>query len=222
MIISCHIPKTAGTSFRYALEASFGNRLYLDYGDRVGWSGDQAETWRRGRGLPEAIKSDSIEVIHGHFYLKKYLDIDRDTAMVTFLREPIDRVISNYRFLYENPQIDHPLVKEFHQELPTLLEWANLPQARDLQSKVLNGCHIEKLAFVGITERYRESLLRFDSLFNTDLANLDTGEFHNKSTNSLIVSKRERNQIAMLNRADHDLYATALSLFHSIRPPHQP
>jgi hypothetical protein len=33
MIVSIHVPKTAGTSFRFRLEAAFGARLPCDYGD---------------------------------------------------------------------------------------------------------------------------------------------------------------------------------------------
>lgn len=216
MIISCHIPKTAGTTFCKLLTARYRDCLVLDYGDRVGWTGPQAEAWRSSRPLPDGIQADNVKIVHGHFYLSKYLHIFPDAHVVAFVRNPVDRVISNYRYLACHAELNHPLVAEFHRRSPTLLEWAEWSWARDLQSKILKGCSIEAMALLGITERFHESLERFDAVFRSNLAELDIGERHNHSTGSKDVSDDVRTTIAALNPADSLLYQQALVHFESM------
>ena len=47
-IVSVHIPKTAGWSFRTGLLSAFGERLLLDYSDRP-LDGTPSARWRRLR-----------------------------------------------------------------------------------------------------------------------------------------------------------------------------
>ena len=209
------MPKTAGTSFGRVLAEYFGERLFLDYGDRIGWTGVEADAWRRYRTIPEKVLSGSVAIVHGHFYLEKYIRLFPDAVTVAFVREPVSRVISNYRFLAVNPQIDHPLVAEFHGASPTLLEWAAWPWARNVQSMLLGGRGIEDMDFVGITERYDESLKQFDALVNSNLAGVETGDIHNQAEGTLNVSEADRGKIAALNRADMCLYARASNIFEA-------
>lgn len=120
MIVSCHVPKTAGTSFGELLVKNFGDRVLLDYGDRVGWDTDEGIAWRESRNLLNKPLPSKVHCVHGHFYLSKYLSLQPNLRVVTFVRDPVERVISNFRFLRSHPKIRHPLVAAFHEANPTL------------------------------------------------------------------------------------------------------
>lgn len=214
MIVSCHIPKTAGTSFGRALKREFGDAAVFDYGDRVGWEGADAEKWRSVRSASGPSTSASTRVVHGHFYLAKYSHLP-ESSMVAFLRDPAERVVSNYQFLLANKQIDHPLVRQFHRSSPKLTDWIRWAWARDLQTKVLRGFTARDLEFIGITERYVDSLHLFDQQFGTSLASHSSEERLNESSQRLQIGVRIRNEIRALNEQDCALYEQALSLFES-------
>lgn len=215
MIVSCHVPKTAGTTFRTLLREQFGAGLHLDYGDRVGWTGPEADEWRRGRGVPAAIAAaynrGAVRIVHGHFYASKYATAYPEAQLVTFLREPVYRVASNYQYLSEHPEIDHPLVSEFHRAKPSLSEWAEWPWARNLQRAVLD-VQLERFALIGITEQLQHSLLLFDANFGTSLA--ASGPTHRYNTSKpMVVEASTRMRIRELNADDLELYRKALARF---------
>lgn len=219
MIISCHTPKTAGTTFAEILRRHYGNDLIMDYGDRVGWAGEEADRFRQKRGIPDAVEQAFREgrrlVVHGHFYASKYAKRFPNARLITFVREPVSRVISNYQYLRRNPQIEHPLVKEFHRASPSLAEWANWPWARDLQSKVLD-VPLENFSFVGISEHFGASLELFDVQFRTPLASLFSGDRLNVSSETSVPAK-VRDRIEELNIVDVAFYKKALKLFENAR-----
>ncbi len=69
MLISVHIPKSAGTTFRNLLQHHFGCRLYLDYGDRplapnYRWRMFK-KRWQQGKN--ENATLSTYESVHGHF-----------------------------------------------------------------------------------------------------------------------------------------------------------
>lgn len=215
MIVSCHVPKTAGTSFGELLVRYFSDRVHLDYGDRVGWDTEEGNAWREERKTSQRPLGPQIECVHGHFYVSKYLDLIPHPLIVTFLRQPVERVVSNFRFLRAHPEIRHPLVAEFHKAKPDLKEWAAWPWARNLQSKVLAGIALENMALVGITEHYRKSIERFDAIFHTKLQVYDQGEMANRSTDEMEATASDREVIRRLNTVDMQLYERALALFEN-------
>ena len=215
MIVSCHIPKTAGMSFGRLLQRHFMGSVMSDYGDRVGWTGPEADAWRRRRGIPEAIKEavtqGNVSVIHGHFYISKYAEAYPDADLICFVRDPVARVISNYRFLLENPQIDHPLVRDFHATRRSLSEWAELPWARNLQTAIVD-VPIRNLAMIGVTEKFDTSLKIFDRKFNTNLRVAVASVRDNRSSVEVPVTSEVVSRIRSLNSLDQDLYDHACGL----------
>lgn len=110
MIISVHIPKTAGTSFRTGLEKVFGNRLLLDYNDKP-LSGLISARWFRVKNrfrvqMQRHILLENFSVIHGHFLPSKYLFLGKEIKLGAFFRDPVDRLISQYCFELNHPHPD--------------------------------------------------------------------------------------------------------------------
>lgn len=83
-----HIPKTAGVSVRSVMACNFRAQDVLHVPDA------------RWRDAPFALAAaERYRFIHGHVQYEFLRDIIHATRVVTFLREPVDRVLSLYFFL---------------------------------------------------------------------------------------------------------------------------
>jgi hypothetical protein len=89
LLVSVHIPKTAGTSLAKALETWFGDRLRLHY---------------RNVARPVSATDDAPGVcVHGHFQpdepgrVRDYFP--QADQFITVMRDPFQRMISLWRFL---------------------------------------------------------------------------------------------------------------------------
>ncbi len=93
-LISTHISKTGGTSFRRNLEAWFGRRLFLHYMDEVNQRPPPRVNLRAFPGW--RYKRDLC--IHGHFNMNIGLGIEayypEVDQFVTWLRDPVELQIS--------------------------------------------------------------------------------------------------------------------------------
>lgn len=92
MIVSIHIPKTAGTSLGHVLDYSSGRRVFWDYDP----------LYRNAMVLDPLVAQNLhfiktyFKVIHGHFFNIKYASILPDATFVACLRHPVDRTVSHY------------------------------------------------------------------------------------------------------------------------------
>ena len=134
-IVSVHIPKTAGSSFRTLLTQIYGNRLALDYGGEVTGLG-------------------SAEVVHGHFAATKYLERFPDAKIITWLRHPVERVISYYYYWLRTERHGNPNHDYFLDNKLSLLEFARFPPLRREIASYIEGVDPGRFFFVGIVERY--------------------------------------------------------------------
>ncbi len=92
LLISLHIPKTAGTSFCTSLRSWFGaDRLHLHY---RGSATEPAKHTAVGAG----------DCIHGHFNRARGIGAltyyPEATQFITFLRDPFARFVSQWRYLH--------------------------------------------------------------------------------------------------------------------------
>jgi hypothetical protein len=93
-----HIPKTAGTSLRVALESAYpgGERMYLYPPADL----DGAVAPRDFRSLPEDERHRPSLIV-GHFGFGVHQHARQPARYVTMLRDPLDRVVSLY-YHYKN------------------------------------------------------------------------------------------------------------------------
>src|SRR5579872_3155495 len=175
MIVSIHVPKTAGSSFGISLKAACGERLSFDYGDWAGFNSPEAIAHRAARAAETRARRDDLlehfDVIHGHFVADKYLDLFPQTDFIAFLRDPYQQAVSNYFFLLNNPQLQHhhPAVKVFHELKMTIFDYLSWTDMASPQTAFLGSLPVESLAMVGLTEEYMRSVALFNRTFGYDL-----------------------------------------------------
>ncbi len=191
LLISLHIPKTAGTSFREALQGAFGGeRLLLDYGHGEAFArltregvpalelhrrwldlGYGAAFSREGRGA--AALPQEAACVHGHFPAVKYLPallsrraFARRTFYMTWLREPLARMVSNYRYWrsLDPAQVEDPLVRQVLEEDWSLEAFCLSPALANYQSLWMRRVPRALFGFIGLTEFYEEDLARLSRL----------------------------------------------------------
>lgn len=163
-----HIPKTGGTSLYYALEKRLGkSKVFLD---RSGGDYKLAQLSKEER--------SQLDFVQGHFDFGVHRYFDRSYRYITFLRDPIDRAISEYYFFKEQePKLwihDELVEKEYSlKEFMQSGLYTNVdnPQVRFLsgnQYAPFGECTTEMLevakqnlknfSLVGLTEYFDESM----------------------------------------------------------------
>lgn len=225
MIISIHIPKTAGGSFRGMLQHAFGNRLYMDYGDpyefmdptvpgfdaRLHRLFNRAKGALRRRQFFRTLRTDD-QCIHGHFKASKYLATFEDPKLVVWLRNPADRIASHYYYWQRRPDFGHSLCRRLHREKLTLLEFAALEPLTDFQAKYLDGVPLSQFWFVGIQEEFPTLSRQFLTHLGKDAEQLTSRHINprKKATDPYELSKSTRRELMALNPQDQVLYEQAL------------
>lgn len=172
LLVSVHMAKTAGTSFAVALREHFGDTLVEDYGmlpfnrprGRREWEAIRAGFSRKQR-LPARIQA-----VHGHFLPIKYAIAGwgRDTRFVTWLRDPVERLVSQYHHWMRTPHgatAAQPLRYRIVRENWSLERFCLGPEMRNIYRQYLWGFAPRRFAFIGITERYESDLANFANRF---------------------------------------------------------
>lgn len=222
-LISVHIPKTAGTSFRNYLKAVYSPdsvaRVDLPLESQVLKYEQKAYGPRK---LPK-----NVRVVHGHFNLLELqarLDLPDSVPVITWLRHPVDRVISNYFYL--KARLEEELDEKgkglniLSKMQRTLLEYARAEPNRNRQSNFLRGMSLRDFDFVGIQEHFKEDIAKMARHFLWD-PSVDVPKV-NVTPRRYAVSEAEREEIMRLNQADMRLYEEGLRLRAQRNEPLQP
>lgn len=164
MFAFTHIPKTAGTTLNYILQKNFGSNLH-------------AIIQRNGaRYFYEDLKKDQFlyknaHCISGHV-LKPFIDykeFNNDLKWFTFLRDPIKRFVSQYIHQQTGQLEKYKMPIEQWGEKYARSNWQTkwIAGEEDLGAakQILN----EKFIFIGLTERFDESLEMMVNCFNLSL-----------------------------------------------------
>ena len=218
-LVSVHLPKTAGTSLCETLKQYFGSDLALDYDAPP----MQAQRWGREW---HAIRSGlcirrctnaGAKVVHGHFLPVKYWFAlaGKHARYVTWLRDPVERVISHYHYWWRDYAGDdprQPLRNRMLHEDWSLERFCLGPEMRNLYSQYLWGFPVKRFDFIGITERYEQDLARFAHRFMWGTASIvHTLANPSKTGWSYDVDPVFRKRIERHHAADMRLYRWALA-----------
>lgn len=165
LLLSLHLPKTAGTSFADTLRAATGRGYRDDYADLPMQHG----TWRRrlravhgGRHLRGRLPAGTT-CIHGHFLAVKYrIALGAQPACwITWMRDPVQRLVSHYAFWrrdYDGTDPAQPLRNRMLREEWSFERFALGPEMRNVYRQYLWAFDPARFAFIGITEHYEDDL----------------------------------------------------------------
>jgi len=215
-LISIHIPKAGGTSFRQVLKHWFGNKLLFHYFDEP------------NKRMPEQHELLPGICIHGHFNARRgfgimnyYSDADQ---FVTFLRDPFEILVSRYYYV----KMREKAGTSFRDGKPTALsdnvndflkaEIYNpdyTPNILDFFPESLNESNFRqvidhKFIFIGFMDYYQDSIDRLASLLNFPQIN---APFENKSERFGEVDPSLRNLFAESHQLEYDVYNYARALY---------
>jgi len=211
-LLSLHIPKTAGTSFRNILKTIYGKDAVvrfdiLDHG-----------IVRLNQEIFSSDKLPSAKVIHGHFVFKdisEQFELPADIKKITWVRHPVQRVVSNYLYLEARMKT---LLNEEKREINilkkmqrTLLEYARDELNRNRQCKFLEGITLDQFDFVGIIEDFETDLVHAANILGWPKIPIP---IHQNKTPLKKPELPEHilNEIKALNSRDIELYQEALKL----------
>lgn len=210
-LISIHIPKTAGTSFYAILQDIYGKSHSIEV---------KREQARANAGRFQRIVQPEHRVLHGHFHFEEIRNLYDPTKvkLVSWLREPVSRVISNYYFFNRNVN-ENPNHSEWHRREESLAVYAQYEENRNRMSRFLQGIELEDLFFFGIQEYFEEDLIRLRVNMGWPAVQ-SRSENTNRAYQSKFppVSEDLKEQIRAWNQADVQLYERAMALRKTSKP----
>ncbi len=171
MLISVHVPKTAGTTFRRDLTDALGGRVLWDYGDAPEVDDPalrEHERKRRDHLIADRERlTRDYDAIHGHFRADKYRDAFPDAKLIAFLRDPYRHALSSHAHAARaaSPHPAHHIFLERELSVAELVE--TFP---DHQTLYLGGIPLDGFAAIGIAERYEESIAVLERILGISFA----------------------------------------------------
>lgn len=223
MIISVHMPKSGGASFRHLLENHFEESYLQDHDYPIH---DSPKKRHRKVKLKQVFnkfsdnlfnKFKNVECIHGHFLPYKY-DSFYETGehtFVTWLRDPLERLTSHYYYWkeYHDKMEVQPLLKKFLKEEWTFEDFAFSEEVRNIYSLFLWNFPVERFDFIGVTEYYGEDLTFFaENYLQISEVEIPKKNVNKKSTDKTINDPELIKEIKEFHAKDYDLYNYALNL----------
>lgn len=221
MIISVHLPKTAGRSFRDLLKSHYKKSYRDDYDNPLDTPKSiriqKAQDYNSRLSLYQkyVLCLKGVKCIHGHFLPFKYdyFKEKNNHHFVTWLREPIDRLVSNYFYRMNNYIKDHneSLVdNSFH----SFKDYCLLEESINVYDQYLFKFPITNFSFVGIVEHFDTDLKYFAKNYLNET--IESAPKKNQTANK--VSLKELKDpvfvewLKNLNAKDYKIYNQALEL----------
>jgi len=213
-LISVHVPKTAGSTFSVLLRKNFGKGLHFDYGPEHETTTDLIrQAFHAGGGqqaaalLREACAHNRLSCIHGHFQAEKYYRLFPRADFVFWIRDPVERLLSNFYFFRRYPELGTDLVRQVHEGRINVREFAEREEFRNVHVRMIRNVPMERFAFIGLCECYDESVLRFAERFGVRSPLKQRVRSKNINTRKPRLDDEElRSYIRSLNAEDEALY----------------
>lgn len=245
LVFFMHIPKTAGTTLHQIMRQQYGEehifRAYIGVGAATLQEHIESLKFRLDQDNEQDNQGNDqyqeVKLILGHVGFGLHEILNRDLTYITFLRHPIDRVISWYyhqqrvpgsKYHQECQSMGLPEIITYFQPIPTdnhqtrYVAGDSLREKLGLPGMIGYGCCHQKLLdqakenlrkyflVVGIQESFNNSLLLLQkSLGWQNMSYVPENIGNNKQT----ISQSEINFIQERNYWDLQLYEYAKELF---------
>jgi len=231
-LIFLHLPRTAGTTLHRIIERQYDpNSIYTIDGV------NSEQSCMHFRKIPPHHKTH-IKVLKGHMEFGMHEFLPNPATYVTLLRDPIDRIISHYYFVRQNP--DHYLYRTVVSGRLTLKGYVSSGLSRELdngQTRMLSGptahvpvgeCNDEMLqrakhnlqshfSVVGLAEQFDQTLLMLQDAFGWKTPFYVRQNATHRRPARTDVPAEVIDTIRRINRYDVALYDYAATLFEQQR-----
>ena len=207
-LIFLHLPKTGGSSVLQALNQVYGTEAVQHF------ERDECMALiQKGKRIADVLFS-TTKVIHGHFLFSEIEDlVERDDPkLVTFMRQPNERLISNYHWwkhtIEENP--NHPV---HYRRNETLEMYSSRVETQNKMSRFLMGAQLDQFFFIGFLERFERDIRELANRLNWPEVQIAHEKKRSEDKKSdADVEGRLMYEIEMRNQKDWELYRSAQKL----------
>ncbi len=209
-LVSLHILKTAGNSFRMTFSEIFYDHLLC----RINIKPDESIINFDGTASITFQIPRKARIVHGHFVPKNlYHNFPKlkSLPIITWVRNPIDRILSNYYYvnkqMLNSAQNNVDLMSMVERMTKSLDEYISDKNNQNRMHKFIEGLQLEYFKFVGIVEDYKAEMNYATKLFSW-------GNIRSFSQNKTNIKMEEINieKIQELNQEDFKIYEKALAM----------
>lgn len=197
-ILFVHIQRSAGTTFRRMLESvcrvgANGDHRHEMYTNPQKWANIETK---------EQNLYEKFDVLRGHFPYQRfyYLKKHHGWNMVTWIRDPVERIISHYF------KFSPVALKKLHPKVENLIRPMDIVEFSSFLSN-LNTRYIGKdpsiFDFIGVVEEFDKSLEMFNEQFN---CNLQFEERFHIGMYKKEVSEEVREELKQHHLEDYEFY----------------
>lgn len=216
--IFLHIPKTAGSSFCRELSetrAPYKN-IHIDYtSPSANFRSQMDHAVQR---FLEENADQSFRSCSGHMdvqHVDQIIDRYPRSRLITLLRDPLKRVISDFRYS-RTPA--HPPYKEVIARYPTINDYVQAPETQNkmyrrlVKNKNIQGDKLfdfmdRKYVFIGLVEMYPMSFNIIHRLFGkNDLPKIHARKTESTADNDVTITDDVRKIIIDSNCHDYAIY----------------
>jgi hypothetical protein len=212
-----HIPKTAGSSFGTSLV----KQLHPNHNINIdGVRGTKPRNAAFADAIDKFItldKQQPFAFVTGHLLMPEVVRIrevvGRPVRVITMLREPISRVISDYRYQRTPAHTTH---EQFRAQYPTIESFVDDRRSQNKMFRFLSlkgeppEATIARLeadfAFVGVVERYAQSVRACSKLIGVDLADDTRVRVNPRKKDDVEITDALTDKIRRLNWMDEQVW----------------
>jgi hypothetical protein len=167
-ILSLHLPKTAGSAFGTFMIRALGRMFPIEHG-RID---ETFDTFLNDPG-DHRVGNGHIDWSH----VQRALAHPQPLHIVTLLREPVARAVSNYTYCCSEKHPEHQQFRNAFPTIDTYIDWGGM--STNLQTRLIAGKDVETAeqaieriestyAFVGLTELFNASCFVFSLAFGCE------------------------------------------------------
>jgi len=201
--LSLDVPLAPPPGFRQLLAGVFGEGFFASYR----WITDC-----RGHAVTDF--PPAARCIHGHFAVAPLRARYPSARLITWVMDPVQRVVAHYRYWQREPDWQNPLCQAMHRESWSLLQFARQEGSREELARFFGELRPADFAFIGLVEEFPRSV---DLLMRRlQVTAVPVFQAYRRSAAALAteaVPAADAAEIASLNERSARLYAECRAWF---------